>query len=194
MAQINLNIISFGICLLCLLFLMIGCIGYASDTDTVKNCAWITVDGGGTTVYYGLKKVAAGSQSSAYSDCGSDACQTCEDSGGAAFAFTFIGTLLCAAACAATGMGAAKPENGRSMGIASIVLIILIIVCTILAMGSFMGACWDKVDDNGADPEWGPGSALVMTSFVFLVITLCIQCAGVFMYKNADNTATTNQV
>ena len=191
----NVNLISAVLAFVATLFFVIGCIGYSSDDDTVKNVAWISVDNGGTTVYYALRQVfvSGGGGSGSYNDCASfsDACEKCEDDGKSAFGLMFIAALFAAmttVACGALGQSAEQLATCYStsarMGAVSIVLALVALGASLISLSVFMGDCYDEIDDTtNNELEWGPGAVLSIIGLLLMAVVAVLQILFTCIWK-----------
>lgn len=184
-----LQYVSFGMCLLALLFFVIGCIGFSNDHDVIENVSWIMIDTGPTTIYYGLKEATTSSGGGgSYEDCKdvSDMCDQCNDDGKGAFALIFIATLITAAAAGLTGFLSQATEANMTMGTINIVLACLAVGASLISLAIFMGGCYNEIDDNtNEDLEWGPGAALSIIGLLIMAAVAVIQILVTCVWKPA---------
>lgn len=184
-----LQYVSLGLCLLALLFFLIGCIGFSNDRDVVEDVSWIMIDTGPTTIYYGLREVTSSSGGGgSYSDCknNSDTCKQCNDDGKGAFALIFIATLLTAATAGFCGFLSQASETNMMMGTITIVLAILAVGASLISLAIFMGGCYNEIDnDTNEDLEWGPGSVLSIIGLLIMAAVTIIQVLTTCIWKTA---------
>jgi len=184
-----LQYVSLGLCLLALLFFVIGCIGFSNDHDVVENVSWIMIDTGPTTIYYGLKEATTSKGGGgSYEDCKdvSDTCDQCNDDGKGAFALIFIATLLTAATAGFSGFLSQATEANMTLGTVTIVLSILAVGASLISLAIFMGGCYNEIDDStNEDLEWGPGSVLSIIGLLIMAAVAVIQVLTTCIWKPA---------
>ena len=198
MSSSILNGVSAAIFAVCVVFMIVGAVGYSNNNDVVENVAWITDSESGVDVYYGLYKVVinfmGGTFTITYSDdqCEGNTCDACSKDGMAAVSllafallFSVVGTCL---------SGILVGTSNSSMQAANCAMAVLAAFCSILALGVFMGDCYNRIkddinsdDDNYDDDsstdglKWGPGSILTVISVILLFITSGLQVAAICM-------------
>jgi len=185
----TLNYLSSTLSMIAMVFYVIGAIGYANNKDTIKNVPWITSEQSGVTAYYALKKVYIEGKGlefeqtySACSDNDGNACDKCEDDGKGAFGLCIIGAII--AFCAMFVCGSLSRSVSFSMQIVSIVLAALACAAGVIALGLFMGNCYDELDDQTpVDLEWGAGAILVIISMFMMAGVSILQILSTFIVK-----------
>lgn len=184
----TMNYFSSTLSMIATVFYVIGAIGYSDDDDVIKNVAWITQEQGGGDGYYGLRQayITGGGSSTSikYKDCAdaNDTCETCEDNGKGAFALCIIGAvvaLLTMFTCGTLSRSVSFP-----LQLTSILLAAGACIAGLIAISLFMGDCYDKVDDNGADLEWGPGSVLTIIAMFMMAGVGIVQILSTFICKS----------
>lgn len=185
----TLNYISSTLSMVAMVFYVIGCIGYATNKDTIKNVAWITSEQSGVNAYYALKKVYIEGQGfefeqtySACSDNNGNACDKCEQDGQGAVGLCIIGAVI--SFCAMMVCGSLSRSVSFSMQIVSIVLAAISCAAGVIALGLFMGGCYEELDDQSpVDLEWGPGAALVIIAMFLMAGVGVVQILSTFILK-----------
>jgi len=179
------NLVSVALCCAATVFFMIGCLGYSSSRSTIQDIAWIVVDQGGFTMFYALKGVARKEASTFYRDCAdaTNACATCEDNGRATFALMVLATLSAVLAAIVSGLlvnashqlSTCCSTNPR-MRMICIVLALVATGTSLGALATFMGDCYNAIDDVTAeDLEWGPGSVLSLVGLLMMACVVVMQ-------------------
>lgn len=207
MASVGLNGASLALATISSIFFIIGCVGYANQRDAVQNTAWFTASQDSVDYYFGLRYAYIHVDISGftfdgkidYSDdaCGGDACDKCTRDGKAAFGLTVISTIFAVIVGAMSAAGIAAPN--KMISIANVFLSFVAAVFSLIAIGLFMGECYnaikddssgdddddayyyddDSTDDSGSLPlKWGPGGILTIIGMLMMWIVLIFQIAA----------------
>jgi hypothetical protein len=190
-----LNGVSAGLAALATIFYIVGCVGYASEEDAIKNTNWINYAGDDDLldikVYVGLKKVlftATNDYSTTFkfSSCANDddnyddddngLCSTCDETGKAAFGLLIISTILAFVVTCLSGATAASPN--APLTYANLVCSFVSGLFGVIGFGLFMHSCYNKVDDTTTvDLQYGPGAILSLIAFLMMWIVIVLQIA-----------------
>eukprot|EP00168_Porphyra_purpurea_P001551 TRINITY_DN11874_c0_g1_i1.p1 TRINITY_DN11874_c0_g1~~TRINITY_DN11874_c0_g1_i1.p1 ORF type:complete len:218 (+),score=9.02 TRINITY_DN11874_c0_g1_i1:59-712(+) len=200
------------------LFFLIGCVGYADQKAAIENVAWITSSKNNLDVYFGLRTAYL-----SYKDpvmgtidlsldyggdsCGDqDFCDKCQRDGQGALGLTIIALIFTTITLALSGALIASANKG--MQIANIFMSFIAAAVSLIAIGLFMGECYNAVDDSsnadddaaayyyydddGGDPlslKWGPGSILTIIGMLLMWIVVVLQIVATVMTGTTANQA-----
>ncbi len=183
----TLNYVSSTLSMIAMVFYVFGSIGYTSDKDVIQNVAWITAEESGVNVYYALKKAYITGQGTdvvqSYSDCSNNngnVCDKCEEDGKGSFVLCIIGAVV--ALCTMSVCGSLSRTVSFPMQLLSIAFAGAACAAGVIALGMFMGDCYDKLDDqSNVDLMWGPGSTLVIIAMFLMAGVGVIQILSTFI-------------
>jgi hypothetical protein len=185
-----LNGVSAGLAALATIFYIVGCAGYASEEDAIKNSNWINYAGDDDVfdikVYVGLKKVLFTATSDystmfTFSSCANDddsngLCSTCEETGKGAVGLLIISTILAFVVTCLSGATAASPN--APLTYVNLVCSFISGLFGVIGFGLFMHSCYNKVDDTTTvDLQYGPGAILSLIAFLMMWIVIVLQIA-----------------
>lgn len=191
--NIGISVVSVALCLISITFFLIGAIGYSTDYDTIRHIPWIVVSTDGTDqdLYYGLKSISTRFSGIkfylSYDDdtCTPDWCDDCEKDGDGAFALTFI-ALFFATVTLVVNFLSATIQGAIALNTVNIVALcssLLAGIAAVIALGLFMGDCYNEVDDSAdnIDLEWGNGAIVVMVGMLVMWIVTILQVCAMFI-------------
>lgn len=189
----GLNGASIALCVISLIFFLVGCIAYSDDGDVIKNTAWFTSSDSGSDTYFGLKKVyfTFGSFDASVSygsdSCPDNTCDKCDQDGKGALGLNILAIIFTTITVALSGALLASANKG--MQIANIFMSFIAAVCSLISIGLFMGDCYNAInnddddyyDDSGLDLKWGSGSILTLIGMLMMWIVVVLQIAATAM-------------
>jgi hypothetical protein len=186
-----LNGVSAGLAALATIFYIVGCVGYSSDHDGIKNTNWINYAMGDDDyvtpkVYVGLKKVLITVNSDynfmiKYSECANDddsngLCSTCNDNGKATIGLLIISTILAFIVTCLSGATAASPN--APLTYVNLVCSFISGLFGVIGFGLFMHSCYNKLDDATTDTlHYGPGAIMTLIAFLAMWVVIVLQIA-----------------
>eukprot|EP01083_Nonionella_stella_P108835 316827_1 len=174
------GIVNVGLSLVTFVFYCVALAGCSTDEEAVKNGAWIEKGQGGDIVtYFGTmmaatfdddKKQGSGTE---YADksCGGTLCDTCEDSGNSATAFTVIGFCLVIPVFIISFLRMTAEKDSAMVKVAAVVCAALSLVFVIIALSSF-SECYDKIEDVMTDKDLSYGTAFNLMGINILTLFL----------------------
>lgn len=186
MSQKVLNIASVVFSVCSFTFFIVGLIGYATDRDSTKNVAWLTVDDGetGTRVWANLAQFyyksngMSGVAIYANSDCGMSFCNECAKDGDAAFGLLIVATAFASFTLVLSGILSSAPN--ATFQAANVVLSFITGCFSLIGFGIFMGSCYTKIDNElEYNTHYGPGAILTLLGLLMAWVTVFFQIGAV---------------
>ena len=192
-----LNGISAAIAGLAVLFFIVGAAGYSNDSDVIEDVAWITISKNGFDVYYGLQKYLFkynGYEPSLSYDsdtCTLDSCDHCYKDGMASIALIIIALFFTTTVTCISGvLVTSANSSGVLMQATNLGLALFAAIMGAIALGLFMGDCYNKVYDEvntdddyvgSVNLKWGPGSILTLIGVILMFIVAALQVSVIAM-------------
>jgi amino acid transporter len=171
MASRGLNGLSTALSGLAVVFFLVGVVAYSDEAASVRNVAWITV----SDYYFGLR-CFVGSHTTAtteYARCSGSICNSCEKAGTGAFGLTMAAIVFSALTTVLSAASAARSTKG--LQVTTVMTAIVSVTLSLIAVGWFMGSCWNALDNIVNDVKWGPGSVLTLIGVILMGVVVLLQ-------------------
>lgn len=193
--SVTLNSVSAVLSLIAFVFFLIGCIGYTSNEDTVKDVAWIYYEqDSDNEVWFALLKLAftvdlgpffgTVTDTVKYDDqaCAFDFCDRCYQDGQSAFGLL----VLALAATLVSGVisSAIVGFYFFTLQLANVIIAGVALVASVIGIGLFMNGCMNKIRDELDDDknlEWGPGAIISVVGMLLMFVVMVLQIAAVIV-------------
>lgn len=189
---LTLNSASAGLSLIAFVFFLIGCIGYTSNQDTLRDVAWLTYkQDSNNKVWFALLKLSFEvdlglfygkvSDTVQYDDkaCGFNFCDVCHEEGQNAFGLL----VLALAATLVSGVisSAIVGFYFFTLQLANVIIAAVAVASSVIGISLFMDICMNKIKDeidNDKDLKWGPGSIISVVGMLLMFIVMLLQIAA----------------
>jgi uncharacterized membrane protein YidH (DUF202 family) len=171
MASRAVNGLSTALSGLAVVFFLVGAVAYSGEAASVRNGAWITA----SDFYCGLRCVTRShtTVTTEYSNCSGSICKSCEKAGAGAFGLTVAAIIFSAITAVLSAASTARSTKG--LQVTTVLTAIVSVTLSLIAVGRFMGSCWNALDNIINDLKWGPGSVLTLIGMILMGVVVLLQ-------------------